>query len=70
MAKKNSHNRKRLAMYWDCDHCEERYPYEHEGYTPYKADIKGECLWLCHGCMNEHEEKEFRLDAHYLARKG
>ena len=43
-------------QYWDCDICEERYPYnggsqKHGDHSPIKRETAdGEVLWLCGGC--------------------
>ena len=38
-------------QYWDCDHCDERYPLS--GYTQYEwEEVDGEVYWLCCFCYD------------------
>ena len=40
-------------QYWDCDHCQERYPHEHPEWRPIEVESGDEMLWLCGECAKE-----------------
>ena len=40
-------------QYWDCDHCQERYPHAHPEWRPIEVESGDEMLWLCGECAKE-----------------
>lgn len=48
-------------QFWDCDKCQERYPYDVDAFTkwrPIETEEEDEVLWLCGECAAQETRRE------------